>query len=240
VNSTVSLKQRSIVKPPRLSKGATLGIVSLSSPVPGQLPRRFARACQSLRDLGYQLRVPEAACAQHRYMAGSVESRVRALVELWDDDGVDAIVSTIGGHSTHQLLEYLPFERFRDRPKAFIGYSDTTALQIALYTQAGLVSFYGPALMPQFGEFGGPVAYTLSELERMLHTAGLGPVSLLWRSGAFPGKFSWRTLHSMKSSIAAWARVPCPFWSGWRRGTSSRSLPCPLAQRRRSTQTAWH
>lgn len=176
MNSTVPHPQTSIVKPRRLAPGATLGIVSLSSPVPAQLPRRFERGCQALRDLGYRVRVPEAARARHRYMAGSVESRVRSLVELWEDDEVDAIVSSIGGHSTHQLLEYLPFDRFRARPKPFIGYSDTTTLQLALYSQAGLVSFYGPALMPQFGEHGGPVAYTWSGFERALHRAGVGPV----------------------------------------------------------------
>ncbi len=176
MNSTVRSPQLPLVKPRRLAPGSTLGIVSLSSPLPAQLPRRFERGCQALRDLGYQLRVPAAARAQHRYMAGSVESRVGSLVELWEDDEVDAIVSSIGGHSAHQLLEHLPFERLRARPKPFIGYSDTTTFQLALYSQARLVSFYGPALMPQFGEFGGPVAYTWSGFERALHTAGVGPV----------------------------------------------------------------
>jgi muramoyltetrapeptide carboxypeptidase len=165
-----------LVKPARLSPGATLGVVSLSSPVAALCPGRFERACAALRGLGYQLRVPEAARARHRYMAGTVEMRVRSLIELWEDDGVHAILSCIGGHSTHQLLEHLPFERFRARPKAFIGYSDTTTLQLALYSQAGLVSFYGPALMPQFGEHGGPTPYTAQCFAQVLHAPGVGPV----------------------------------------------------------------
>lgn len=169
-------RDQTLVKPARLKRGAMLGVVSLSAPVAAACPGRFERSCQALRNLGYRVRVSPAAQQQHRYMAGSVESRVQALVELWNDDEVDAIISTIGGHSTHQLLEYLPYELFRARPKPLIGYSDTTTLQLALYSQAGLVSFYGPALMSQFGEYGGPTAYTWSGFENALHTAGLGPV----------------------------------------------------------------
>lgn len=168
--------KRPLIKPPRLRPGATVGVVSLSSPVAADCPRRFTRGCEALSALGYRLRVPAAARAKHRYMAGSVEARVQSLVELWEDDSVDAIVSTIGGSSTHQLLEYLPFERFRAQPKIFVGYSDTTTLHMALQVEAGLVSFYGPAVLPQFGEHGGPVPYTLSELQRVLQGAALGPV----------------------------------------------------------------
>jgi muramoyltetrapeptide carboxypeptidase len=164
------------LEPSRLSHGATIGVVSLSAPVAADCPRRFERGCQALRDLGYDVRVPDAARTRHRYMAGSVEARVKALVELWDDDSVDAIISVIGGSSTHQLLEYVPYERLARKPKAFIGYSDTTTLQLALYSQVGLVSFYGPAIMPQFGEFGGPHEYTLAQFQKALHTSARGAV----------------------------------------------------------------
>lgn len=207
MKSTASSTQRSLAKPPRLTKGATLGIVSLSAPIAAQVPGRFERACQALRELGYQLRIPDAARAQHRYMAGSVESRVRSLIELWEDDEVDAILSTIGGHSTHQLLEHLPFERFRARPKAFIGYSDTTTLQIALYSQAGLVSFYGPALMPQFGEHGGPVPYTWTGFERALHTTGEGPVPAA--PGWIEERLAWDKLDVRPRAMVAGASRRC-------------------------------
>lgn len=182
---------RELIKPPRLRRDATLGVVSLSAPVAADCPRRFERGCQALRDLGYRLKVPEATRAKHRYMAGSVESRVRALVELWEDDEVDAIISTIGGSCTHQLLEHLPFERFRDKPKVFIGYSDTTTLHLALQVEAGLVSFYGPAVMPQLGEHGGPSEYTRRELERAIHGPGLGEVSE--SAGWIEERLAWET-----------------------------------------------
>ena len=47
-------------------------------------------------------------------------------------------------------------------PKALIGYSDITALHMALHTQAGLVSFHGPAAWRAF------TPYALGEWKRVL------------------------------------------------------------------------
>jgi muramoyltetrapeptide carboxypeptidase len=168
------LRAQSLLLPPRLKHGATLGVVSLSAPVVADFPRRFERGCHALSELGYRVCVPSATRAKHRYMAGSVQARVDALLELWMAPDVDGIISTIGGSCTHQLLEYLPYEAFRQRPKMFIGYSDTTSFQMALYSQSGLSSFYGPALMPQFGEHGGPAPYTRALFQDALHNEARG------------------------------------------------------------------
>ena len=174
--SEFNMKSLQILKPRRLRSGSVVGVVSLSAPIAADCPRRFERGCEALARLGYEVRVSPGAKDKHRYMAGSVENRVRNLVNLWTDPDVDAIVSTIGGTCLHQLLPHLPFELFRRKPKAFIGYSDTTTLHLCLFSMSGLVSFYGPAIMPQFGEFGGLPAYTRDGLTHVVAGDGVGPI----------------------------------------------------------------
>jgi muramoyltetrapeptide carboxypeptidase len=52
-----------------------------------------------------------------------------------------------------------------------LGYSDTTVLHFALNTKAGLVSFYGPAVLTQFGEYPKMFSYTRESFEKNLMTA---------------------------------------------------------------------
>lgn len=147
-------------KPRALRAGAHLRVLSLSAPIAALCPRRFERGCDYLRQLGFQVSLAPTTTERWQHMAGRPEHRARDFVAAWLDPEVDGILSVIGGHSTHQILEHVPFERLSE-PKAFIGYSDTTTLQMALYARCRHVTFHGPALMPQFGEFGGPWPATL-------------------------------------------------------------------------------
>jgi muramoyltetrapeptide carboxypeptidase len=143
-----------VSKPAALEAGAHLRVLSLSAPIAALCPRRFERGCDYLRQLGFRISTAPTTTQRWDHMAGSPEDRARDFVDAWLDPDVDGILSVIGGHSTHQILEHLPLERMQ-RPKALIGYSDTTALMAALFARHRIVSFHGPALMPQFGEFGG-------------------------------------------------------------------------------------
>jgi muramoyltetrapeptide carboxypeptidase len=66
------------------------------------------------------------------------------------------------------LLEQLDYELIAANPKIFIGYSDVTAVQAAIWQRAGLSTMYGPALLPQFGEYGGVHEYTWQAFARTL------------------------------------------------------------------------
>jgi muramoyltetrapeptide carboxypeptidase len=46
-----------------------------------------------------------------------------------------------------QLVPHLDFDLIAEHPKAFSGYSDITALHVALRQRAGLATLYGPHLM---------------------------------------------------------------------------------------------
>jgi len=64
-------------------------------------------------------------------------------------------------------LERIDFEIIRSNPKVFCGYSDTTTLLQAVHARTGLVTFYGPALLPEFGEIGGPDRQVVEHFQRV-------------------------------------------------------------------------
>jgi muramoyltetrapeptide carboxypeptidase len=146
----------------------------MSSPVAAACPRRYERALENARRW---FDVSEGAHARARqgHLVASGAERAGDLIDAWFDDSVDAVISVIGGMTTAQMLEHLPFDDMARRPKLVIGYSDTTTLLTALACH-GIPSLYGPALMPQFGESGGPHAYTLDALLGLLKPQPFGIV----------------------------------------------------------------
>ncbi|GMF64660.1 unnamed protein product [Phytophthora lilii] len=96
------------------------------------------------------------------YSSAGGETRAQELMQGFQDPDVAAIVCTIGGFTSHEVLEYLNFDIIAAHPKIFCGFSDITTLHLALYAKVHLCSFYGPAAVVQFGEFPEPLPYTMA------------------------------------------------------------------------------
>jgi len=149
------------IRPSALHPVARLALYTPSFPAPGLFPRRLARGVEALRRTGFEIVVPDAVARIDGYKSGRAETRAEALMELFEDPTVDGILSTIGGFNSNAILPHLDYDRIRGSAKVFVGHSDVTALLLALYHRAGLVTFYGPAVLPEWGEWGGPLDYTL-------------------------------------------------------------------------------
>lgn len=149
-----------MTQPPLLREGDTIAVVSPASPVPALRPQRFERGVSSLRTMGFEVRVGERARAIHDHTAGTVEERVSDLHEAFADDEIRTVVCSIGGYNSNALLDHLDYDLIRANPKILIGYSDITALLLAIHKRTDLVTFLGPSLMAQFGETGGLHPYT--------------------------------------------------------------------------------
>ena len=154
--------------PPLLRPGDTITVVSPASPVPALRPERFERGLSNLKALGFKIRTGNNARAIHGHTAGIVEQRVDDLHAAFADDEVRAIICSIGGYNSNSLLEHLDYDLIRNNPKILMGYSDITALLLAIQAKTDLVTFLGPSLMVQFGEHGGLHPYTESHLRNTL------------------------------------------------------------------------
>jgi len=132
----------SILKPRRLKKGDLIGIVTPASPVSDA--SRIEKGVQYLERLGYSVAVGANVGEVHGYLAGTDEERLSDLHGLFADRRVKAIIALRGGYGTPRLLSQLNYRLISRNPKILVGYSDITALQLALWRKCGLVTFNGP------------------------------------------------------------------------------------------------
>ncbi len=129
-----------MVRPPRLRAGARVALVAPAGPVTEE---RIDEALARCAILEVEPLLGRSARVRTAYLAGTDAQRAADLQAALDDPGVDAIWALRGGYGNMRILPRLDFTPLLARPKALIGFSDNTALHLAL-TRAGLVSFHGP------------------------------------------------------------------------------------------------
>jgi muramoyltetrapeptide carboxypeptidase len=157
-----------VIKPAKLLPGDTIGIISPSWGGPAVYPHRLYAGIHQMQTLDYKVVVASNAKNQCGFVSDTAENRVKDIHSLFSDPQVKAIVSTIGGDHSCHLLPHLDFELIRRNPKIFMGYSDTTVLNIAIFVNTGLVTFNGPAVMTDFAEQPRMFAYTENRMQQIL------------------------------------------------------------------------
>jgi len=145
-----------MVKPKKLEKGDTIGIVSLASPPFGISDIMFAK--KQLENMGFNVILSEYISEQYKYLAGEDDKRLQEFYRFLEDKSIKAIMSTRGGYGTGRFLRKLDFEKIKANPKIIIGYSDITSLLLAIYKKTGLVTFYGPMFTSEFAS--SDISYT--------------------------------------------------------------------------------
>src|SRR5699024_6811303 len=75
---------------------------------------------------------------------GTDRQRADDLNAMFADPDIDAIMAFRGGWGSNRILEYIDYELIANHPKVFVGYSDITALLLAIYHNTGLTTFHGP------------------------------------------------------------------------------------------------
>jgi muramoyltetrapeptide carboxypeptidase len=108
------------------------------------------------------------------YVAGSPESRAADLEALFADPEVDVVHCLMGGYGSAQTIPFLEFDVIEANPKPFIGYSDITALHVAIRQRTGLATFYGPGVAGVGDKE--TTAFTHGRLLEVLRAGGLGEV----------------------------------------------------------------
>jgi muramoyltetrapeptide carboxypeptidase len=129
------------VRPPALQPGDLVMVLSPAGPAP---PDRVAAGIELLRSWGLRPVPSPHAFDHHGYLAGSDAERVEDLNAAFADPAVRGIVVTRGGYGTQRLVDHLDIHAIRRDPKPLVGFSDITALQLALWQGARLATLHGP------------------------------------------------------------------------------------------------
>ena len=159
-----------MIKPKRLQKGDRIAIVSLSWGGLGDevFLHKYHIAKRRLEeDFGLKVVTMPHALKGSEYVAKHPQKRAEDLMAAFRDPSISAIFCAIGGDDTIRTLPYVDLEVIKNNPKIFMGYSDTTVNHFMMY-QAGLVSFYGPSVMCEFGEYVEMFDYTVKAIVDVL------------------------------------------------------------------------
>jgi muramoyltetrapeptide carboxypeptidase len=125
-----------------LRPGARVALVAPAGPL---LERDdLTRAAELVRALGLEPEIARNAGAHHGYLAGTDAERVADLNAALQDPDIAAIWCIRGGYGVTRILRDVDFSAFRERPRPVIGYSDITALLVALHRESGVPTFHGP------------------------------------------------------------------------------------------------
>jgi muramoyltetrapeptide carboxypeptidase len=142
------------IKPPKLPESATIAVVAPSSPP--QTRSGIEQATAYFQARGHQVVFGPNLRKVHGYLAGTDEERAADLQWALSEPGIDMVLALCGGYGTARLHDRIDWSRLGD-PRIVCGYSDITALHLALAAHAGWVSFYGPnflAFTRQKGRYG--------------------------------------------------------------------------------------
>lgn len=138
-----------LIKPKRLNKGDTIGIIALSGTIENK--ENLLRAKKYFEDKGYKIILSDNIFDKNRYLAGSDEKKVEELHKFFSSPDINAILCARGGFGAIRLIDKINFELIKNNPKIFAGYSDVSALETMILKNTGLITFHSPMAYGDFG-----------------------------------------------------------------------------------------
>ncbi len=142
-----------------LKEGNTIGLIAPGSPIP---PERYEKAIENMKSLGFEVKYTKRSRLVNGYLAGTDQDRLDDLHQMFMDKEVDGIWCLRGGYGCTRLLPHINYGLIKKNPKVIIGYSDVTALLLAIYQKTGLIGFHGPAAVSEF------TPYTVEQIKAII------------------------------------------------------------------------
>ena len=129
------------VKPPALPERATIAVVAPASPP--QTRSEIEQATAYFEGRGHRVVLGPNVRKVHGYLAGTDEERAADLQWALSEPGIDMVHALCGGYGAARLHDLIDWGAVGE-PRIVCGFSDITALHLALAKHAGWVTFYGP------------------------------------------------------------------------------------------------
>ena len=138
-----------IIKPAKLKTGDVIGIIApASAPVD---PTKLENGIRYIEKNGFRVELGKNISKIDGYLAGTDQERADDLNLMFKTKNVKAIFCLRGGYGASRILDKINYKLIRSNPKILVGYSEITALQLAILQKSGLVTFAGPMVATDFG-----------------------------------------------------------------------------------------
>jgi muramoyltetrapeptide carboxypeptidase len=152
-------RRRTLLKPVRIQSGSVISLIAPSSPISDE---KYMKALNNLNSMGFVVKPGKYVLEKKGYLAGSEQQRLEDLHTAFADPETSAVWCLRGGYGSARMLDRIDYQLIRKHSKPFIGYSDVTALHIALHQKAGIVTYHGPVAASDFTDM------TVSNFKHML------------------------------------------------------------------------
>lgn len=139
------------IKARKLNPGDSVAIISPATAVSDT--DDIAKAIEILEYLNLKPILAKSLVKGSGYKSRTVQERLDDLHQAFADKTIKAVMPIRGGYGSAQLLEKIDYALIKQNPKVFVGYSDITAMHIAIYQRTGLITFHGPVLLSQFNTY---------------------------------------------------------------------------------------
>ncbi|HEY7198349.1 MAG TPA: LD-carboxypeptidase [Gaiellaceae bacterium] len=155
-----------------LPAGGTIGVPAPASPWENR--SELLRGIEWWEGMGYTVKLGDGILERSDYVAGSPETRGRDVTAMFADPEVDVVQCFQGGYGSAQTIPFVDFNVIAANPKPFIGYSDITALHVAIRQRTGLATIYGYGLAGV--NDGESTDFSRQRLLKVLREDSTGPV----------------------------------------------------------------
>ncbi len=183
-----------------LKQGDTIGIIAPAGPVTHD---EIQPAIDILQQKGFRIQEGVHLYDRQGYLAGNDHDRLNDLHRAFEDSSIKAVICARGGYGTPRLLDKIDFDIIAQNPKLLIGFSDITALLLAVNRKTGIPVWHGPMLRNPDGR-----EKNIEGLIRLLSSGGKIALSLEEKNVLKKGKARGKLLGGNLTLISSLAGTP--------------------------------
>ena len=136
-----------MIRPEPLKKGDKIGLIGTCSP---PIKERIKLAVNWIESLGIHVDIGKSVYEKHGYLCGEDKVRADDLNNMFSDKDIKAIFVVRGGYGCSRILDLVDYDNIKKNPKIFAGYSDVTALHIAINQKCQMTTFHTPMVCTEF------------------------------------------------------------------------------------------
>ncbi len=140
-----------LLKPKALKPGDVVALITPSTFVTD--PDLIEKATRTIAYFGLKPKLGKNVRKKWGYAGGTIAERLEDLHWAFSDPEVKGVFCIRGGYAAGHLLPEVDYDLIRRNPKVFIGYSDITALHLAIHKKSGVLTFHGPVTTSAFTPF---------------------------------------------------------------------------------------
>ncbi|MDA3800254.1 MAG: LD-carboxypeptidase [Kiritimatiellae bacterium] len=127
----------------------TIGLVAPAGAINKETIQSASEIC---RQHGFAVVESKHLYGKERHYSGTIQERADDINDFLSCDDIDIIYAARGGSGSPMILDLIDWPLWKEKQKPLIGFSDITALQLALFKKTGLPSLSGMGMTTHMTE----------------------------------------------------------------------------------------